>query len=78
MIAMLEFRENQDSKETVTFSSTVIKLCEVLHFFDIKRSALSEKKIVQSFHVKKNSCRQFALKKKNSTTEKFLPPSRDF
>ena len=71
---ILEFRENEDSKETVTFSSTVIKLCEALHFFNIERSDV-EKKIVQNFHVeKKNSCRQFALKKKIHPLKNFYPP----
>ena len=75
-MAILEFRENQDSIETVTFSSTVIKLCEALHFFNIKRSAV-EKKIVQIFHVeKKKSMQTICTKKKNSSTEKFLPPLR--
>ena len=74
MIAMLEFRENQDSKETVTFSSTVIKLCEVLHFFNIKRSALSEKKIVQSFHVEKKFMQTICTKKEKFNHWKIFTP----
>ena len=50
---VLEFRENRDSKESVTLSSTVIKLCGALYAFNIKRSSVEKKKIVQSFHVEK-------------------------
>ena len=76
-IAILEFRENQDSKETVTFSSTVIKLCEALHFFDIKRSAV-EKTIVQSFHVEKKIMQTICTKKKIHPLKNFYLPSGDF
>lgn len=62
----------QDSKETIILSSTVIKLCKALHFFNIKRSAV-EKKIVQSFHVEKKFM-QTICTKTNTSTEKFLPP----
>ena len=43
IIAILEFRENRDSKESVTLSGTVIKLCGALYAFNIKRSSVEKK-----------------------------------
>ena len=74
---ILEFRENEDFKETVTFSSTVIKLCEALHFFNSERSDV-EKKIVQNFHVEKKKIQADNLhlkKKKIHPLKNFYPPS---
>ena len=58
-------RKNRDSKEMVTLSGTVIKLCGVLYAFNIKRSSVEKKNRAELPRRKKNTCRQIGLKKIN-------------
>ena len=56
-------RKNRDSKEMVTLSGTLIKLCGALYAFNIKRSAVEKKNRAELPRRKKNTCRQIGLKK---------------